>query len=74
MNACTSSNLACCKLLADLASSYSIKLKSGNFSLPSRLGKTHATEKKNNNKNKQASKQTQKKSFSADGDQYLFSG
>jgi len=47
MNACTSSNLACCKLLADLASSYSIKLESGNFSLPSGLGKTPATEKKN---------------------------
>ena len=53
MNPSTSSNLACSKLLGDLASSFSIKLESGNLPLPSGLGKTPATEKKND-KNKQA--------------------
>jgi len=61
MNACTSSNLACCKLLADLASSYSIKLESGNLSLPSGLGKTPATEKKTITKiSRQANKHRKK--------------
>jgi len=64
MNSCTSRNLASCsKLLADLASSYSNKLESGKLSLPSGLGKTPATEKKHNKKDKQASKQTQEKNF-----------
>jgi len=73
MNACTSSNLACSKLLGDLASSYSIKLESGNLSVPSGLGKTPATEKKNNNKNRQANKH-RKKLFRRMGTNYLFSG
>jgi len=47
MNSSTPSNLACSKLHGDLASSFSIKLESGNLPLPSGLGKTPATEKKN---------------------------
>ena len=63
MNACTSSNLAYSKVLGDLASSYNNKLESGNLSLPSGIGKTPATEKKNIIKISRQANKHRKKNF-----------